>query len=118
MALKDAYFIERKLYPNVDFYCGHHLRAIGIPTNMFTVMFAMGRCPAGSPTGRRCARAARRRSPDPARCTPGRRCRTTWRSSSGSGEAGWGVGFSGLLLSPNMRLQKVDSCGSLREPKV
>jgi len=45
IALSDPYFIERKLYPNVDFYSGILLRAIGIPTNMFTVMFAMGRLP-------------------------------------------------------------------------
>jgi len=41
----DAYFTERKLYPNVDFYSGIILRALGIPTNMFTVMFAIGRLP-------------------------------------------------------------------------
>lgn len=45
VALEDEYFIERKLYPNVDFYSGILLRAMGIPTNMFTVMFAMGRMP-------------------------------------------------------------------------
>jgi citrate synthase len=45
LALSDAYFIERKLYPNVDFYSGICLRAMGIPENMFTVMFAMGRRP-------------------------------------------------------------------------
>jgi len=44
-ALKDSYFVERKLYPNVDFYSGLIYRAIGIPTNMFTVMFALGRLP-------------------------------------------------------------------------
>jgi citrate synthase len=44
-ALSDDYFIERKLYPNVDFYSGIIYRAIGIPTNMFTVMFAIGRLP-------------------------------------------------------------------------
>ncbi|MDZ4662212.1 MAG: citrate synthase [Pseudomonadota bacterium] len=44
-ALRDPYFIERKLYPNVDFYSGIIYRAIGIPTNMFTVMFALGRLP-------------------------------------------------------------------------
>ncbi len=44
-ALKDPYFIERKLYPNVDFYSGIIMRAIGIPTEMFTVMFAIGRTP-------------------------------------------------------------------------
>ena len=45
IALKDPYFIERKLYPNVDFYSGIILRAIGIPTDMFTVIFAIGRLP-------------------------------------------------------------------------
>ncbi|MFO7976391.1 MAG: citrate synthase [Candidatus Hydrogenedentota bacterium] len=44
-ALEDDFFIERKLYPNVDFYSGIIYRAIGIPTNMFTVMFALGRLP-------------------------------------------------------------------------
>lgn len=43
IALKDSYFIEKKLYPNVDFYSGIILRAMGIPTNMFTVIFAMAR---------------------------------------------------------------------------
>jgi len=43
VALKDPYFIERKLYPNVDFYSGIVLRALGIPINMFTVIFAVGR---------------------------------------------------------------------------
>lgn len=44
-ALQDSYFIERNLYPNVDFYSGILYRAIGVPTNMFTVMFALGRLP-------------------------------------------------------------------------
>jgi len=44
-ALEDDYFIERKLYPNVDFYSGILLQAIGIPVEMFTVMFAIGRMP-------------------------------------------------------------------------
>jgi citrate synthase len=44
-ALKDSYFVDRKLYPNVDFYSGIIYRAMGIPTNMFTVMFAIGRLP-------------------------------------------------------------------------
>lgn len=43
--LKDEYFVKRKLYPNVDFYSGIIYRAIGIPTEMFTVMFAIGRLP-------------------------------------------------------------------------
>ena len=45
VALKDEYFIDHNLYPNVDFYSGIVLRAMGIPTNMFTVMFAIGRLP-------------------------------------------------------------------------
>jgi len=45
IAARDDYFIEHNLYPNVDFYSGIVLRAIGIPTNMFTVMFAIGRLP-------------------------------------------------------------------------
>jgi len=45
VALKDHYFIERKLYPNVDFYSGIIYRAIGIPVQMFTVLFAIGRLP-------------------------------------------------------------------------
>ena len=43
--LSDSYFVERKLYPNVDFYSGIIYRALGIPANMFTVMFALGRVP-------------------------------------------------------------------------
>jgi len=45
IALKDGYFIDHNLYPNIDFYSGILLRAMGIPTNMFTVMFAIGRLP-------------------------------------------------------------------------
>ena len=44
-ALKDDYFVAHKLYPNVDFYSGIIYKAIGIPINMFTVMFALGRLP-------------------------------------------------------------------------
>jgi citrate synthase len=45
VALKDPYFVERKLYPNVDFYSGIIYRAMGIPKNMYTVLFALGRLP-------------------------------------------------------------------------
>jgi citrate synthase len=45
VALEDSYFIEKKLYPNVDFYSGILYRAMGLPTNVFTVMFALGRLP-------------------------------------------------------------------------
>jgi len=44
-ALEDQYFVERSLYPNVDFYSGIIYRALGIPAEMFTVMFALGRLP-------------------------------------------------------------------------
>ncbi|HPR28504.1 MAG TPA: citrate/2-methylcitrate synthase, partial [Chitinophagales bacterium] len=63
VALQDPYFVEKKLYPNVDFYSGIIYRAIGFPTEMFTVLFALGRLPgwlaqwkemreAGQPIGR------------------------------------------------------------------
>jgi len=45
VALNDDFFVERRLYPNVDFYSGLIYRAMGFPTNMFTVLFAMGRLP-------------------------------------------------------------------------
>jgi len=45
IALEDEYFVSRNLYPNVDFYSGIILKAIGIPTNLFTVIFATGRTP-------------------------------------------------------------------------
>jgi citrate synthase len=45
VALKDSYFVDHNLYPNLDFYSGIFLRALGIPLNMFTVMFAIGRLP-------------------------------------------------------------------------
>jgi citrate synthase len=45
IALKDDYFISHKLYPNVDFYSGIIYKALGIPVNMFTALFAMGRMP-------------------------------------------------------------------------
>ena len=44
-ALKDSYFVERKLYPNVDFYSGIIMRALEIPVEMFPVIFAIGRMP-------------------------------------------------------------------------
>ena len=44
-ALEDDYFVSRKLYPNVDFYSGLIFRALGFPTRMFTVLFAIGRLP-------------------------------------------------------------------------
>ena len=45
IALNDPYFVERKLYPNIDFYSGIIFRAVGVPTNMYPVFFAIGRLP-------------------------------------------------------------------------
>jgi len=45
VAISDSYFVERKLYPNVDFYSGLIYRAMGFPTQMFPVLFALGRLP-------------------------------------------------------------------------
>jgi citrate synthase len=45
IALADSYFVERKLYPNVDFYTGLIYKAMGFPTEMFTALFALGRLP-------------------------------------------------------------------------
>jgi citrate synthase len=52
VALADEYFVSRKLYPNVDFYTGVIYKALGFPTPMFTVLFALGRLPGGSPVAR------------------------------------------------------------------
>ena len=61
IALTDDFFIERKLYPNVDYYTGVIYRADGLRTRMFTVLFALGRLPGGLRTGVRCTtRAAAR----------------------------------------------------------
>jgi len=51
IAPADEYFIERRLYPNVDFCTGLICKAMGLPTRMFTVLFASAGCPAGSPSG-------------------------------------------------------------------
>lgn len=53
VALNDEYFTSRKLFPNVDFYSGITLSAMGFPTTMFTVLFALARTVAGSPSGRK-----------------------------------------------------------------
>ena len=53
IALADDYFVERRLYPNVDFYTGLIYKAMGFPTRMFTVPVLWAACPAGSPSGAR-----------------------------------------------------------------
>ena len=65
IALEDEYFVKRKLYPNVDFYSGLIYEAMGFPVEMFPVLFAIPRTPAGSRSGRRCSRTRSRRSPVP-----------------------------------------------------
>jgi citrate synthase len=55
IALTDSYFIDHNLYPNIDFYSGIVLRAIGIPLSMFTVMFAIGRLPGWISQWKECA---------------------------------------------------------------
>ena len=82
VALRDDYFVERKLYPNVDFYSGILYRAMGIPTDMFTVMFALGRLPGWLATGARCAPTRTTGSIDRARSTPVRASARTSRSAT------------------------------------
>ena len=80
IALEDEYFVKRKLYPNVDFYSGLIYEALGLPVEMFPVMFAIGRAPAaGSPSGWRWCRTRSRRSPARARSTPASASATTCR---------------------------------------
>jgi citrate synthase len=56
LALEDEYFKSRSLYPNVDFYSGIIYRALGIPTDMFTVMFAIDVYQGGLPSGKKCVK--------------------------------------------------------------
>ena len=70
VALTDDYFIERKLYPNVDFYTGVIYRAMGFPTRMFTVLFALGRLPGWIAHWREMHDEAAARSAVRARSTP------------------------------------------------
>jgi hypothetical protein len=69
-AVNDDYFVERKLYPNVDFYSGIIYRAIGFPTDMFTVMFALGRLPGWIAHWKEMLTTRRPRSAARARSTP------------------------------------------------
>ena len=83
VALTDEYFIEKKLYPNVDFYSGLIYRAMGFPTNMFPVLFAIGRLPGWLAHWKEGHENARRpRSVAPARSTPARPSASTSRSNS------------------------------------
>jgi citrate synthase len=100
IALKDEYFVSRKLYPNVDFYSGIILKAIGIPTSMFTVIFAWAARRAGSPTGWKCT-AARTRSAVRASCTPARCSATSCRWTSVKRRANKKAAHCGLFCACN-----------------
>ena len=79
-ALDDDYFIERKLYPNVDFYSGLIYEALNLPPDMFTVMFAIPRTSGWVAQWLEMVTTRRRRSPGRARSTPARASRATCRS--------------------------------------
>ena len=81
-ALDDDYFIERKLYPNVDFYSGLIYEALNLPPDMFTVMFAIPRTSGWIAQWLEMVRTRRRRSPVRARSTRARASRATCRSIS------------------------------------
>jgi citrate synthase len=87
IALSDSYFVERNLYPNVDFYSGVILRAIGIPVDMFTVLFAIGRLPGWIAQWREQNESPDARISRPRQIYTGNR-ETGYRSRLGSAEAG------------------------------
>ena len=98
-ALKDPYFVERKLYPNVDFYSGIIYRALGIPTNMFTVMFALGRLPGWIAHWKEMVEDPDDQDrPARARSTPARPSPTTCRSKSASSRGALHVACRPLAL--------------------
>lgn len=81
-ALHDDYFISRKLYPNVDFYSGLLLKAIGIPIDMFTVMFAIGRMPGWIANWKECAEETKGRIHRPRQIYVGPSLRTVAQGNS------------------------------------
>ncbi len=74
----DSYFIERKLYPNIDFYSGITLKALGFPTNMFTVLFALARTVGWIAQWTEMIKDPDRRSAGRASCTRARRSATMY----------------------------------------
>ncbi len=84
IALKDPYFVEKKLYPNVDFYSGITLKAMGFPTSMFTVLFAVARTVGWIAQWNEMIEDPDQRSAVRARSTPARRAATTLRPTSAS----------------------------------
>ena len=98
-ALNDPYFIERKLYPNVDFYSGIIMRAIGIPLEMFTVIFAIGRMPGWIANYKEVAETATAASTAPGRSTRAPPQPLRARFSSGNGDFETGM-QSRLAIAP------------------
>ena len=87
VALKDDYFIEKNLYPNVDFYSGIIYKALGIPTSMFTVMFAIGRSVGWAAHWREMISDPNRKIARPRQLYTGAGSATTWRSKTVSENA-------------------------------
>ena len=83
-ALKDPYFVARKLYPNVDFYSGIIYRALGFPTNMFTVIFALGRLPGWIAHWKEMSEAPATKIGRPRQIYTGPPCTTTCRWTPGN----------------------------------
>ena len=93
IALADDYFVERKLYPNVDFYTGLIYKAMGFPTRMFTVLFALGRLPGlDRPVARDDQRPGHQDRPAAAGLHRRHRAATTWRSTTADPTAGPAIG--------------------------
>ena len=92
-ALGDDYFVQHRLYPNVDFYSGIIYKAIGIPTNMFTVMFAVGRLPGWIAQWKEMVESGDTKIGRPARSTPAKHRATTFLSPSAADEVPLPDGF-------------------------
>lgn len=96
VALNDEYFVQRKLYPNVDYYSGIMLRALGIPTSMFTVMFAMSRTVGWVSQWNEMVAEGQMRIGRPRQLYVGPKQRT-WREAKGTNGEGAGDGYQGLM---------------------
>lgn len=96
VALNDEYFVQRKLYPNVDYYSGIMLRALGIPTSMFTVMFAMSRTVGWVSQWNEMVAEGQMRIGRPRQLYVGPKQRT-WRDAKGANGEAAGDGYQGLM---------------------
>jgi citrate synthase len=85
IALEDSYFVERKLYPNVDFYSGVIYESMGLPVDLFPVLFAIGRTPGWLAQWEEMLTDPEQKIARPRRCTSERASGTTFRSTNGSG---------------------------------